>query len=63
MSDSSVGNQLKQAFGTSNLYEILEVARDATAEDIKRAYRKAALRNHPDKGMYMRHSFSYTHVS
>lgn len=29
------------------LYEVLEVARDAEAGDIKTAYRKAALRWHP----------------
>jgi molecular chaperone DnaJ len=30
-------------------YEILEVERKASADDIKRAYRKAALKFHPDK--------------
>lgn len=30
-------------------YEILGVGRDATAQDIKRAYRKLALQHHPDK--------------
>lgn len=30
-------------------YEILEVSRDANLDDIKRAYRKMALRYHPDK--------------
>jgi DnaJ homolog subfamily C member 9 len=32
-----------------NPYEELEVARDASDDDIKRAYRRAALRWHPDK--------------
>ena len=30
-------------------YDVLEVSRDASAEDLKRAYRKCAMRYHPDK--------------
>jgi len=31
-------------------YEILNVPRDATADDVKKAFRRAALKHHPDKG-------------
>lgn len=33
----------------SNYYEVLEIPRQATAEEVKKAYRKKALQYHPDK--------------
>ena len=31
-------------------YKVLDVEKDATAAQIKKSYRKLALKNHPDKG-------------
>lgn len=35
---------------SDTLYNVLGVDKDATPEDVKRAYRKAAMETHPDKG-------------
>jgi curved DNA-binding protein CbpA len=32
------------------LYDILEVSPECSAEEIKKAFRKKALQHHPDKG-------------
>jgi len=40
---------VKEAFGSTSLYLILQVEKTATSEQLKRAYYKAALRYHPDK--------------
>jgi len=31
-------------------YDLLQIMKDATEKEIKKAYKKAALEHHPDKG-------------
>ncbi|KAH8817667.1 hypothetical protein DL96DRAFT_1623054 [Flagelloscypha sp. PMI_526] len=46
--DSSSSND-KNAGGVPDYYELLQVEEDATADEIKKAFRKLALVHHPDK--------------
>ena len=34
---------------SKNYYDILEVSRDASSEEIKKSYRKLAMKYHPDR--------------
>ncbi|MFH2144010.1 MAG: DnaJ domain-containing protein [Bacteroidota bacterium] len=41
-------------------YKILEINKDATIDDIKKAYRKMAMKYHPDKVSHLGEEFQYT---
>ena len=40
---------VNETCGTTNLYEVLGVSKDAKESEIKRAYHKLSLKVHPDR--------------
>jgi DnaJ homolog subfamily A member 2 len=44
------GGREKKEVDNNKFYNILGVKKDATQDEIKKAFRKIALKEHPDKG-------------
>lgn len=42
-------DEVDNYFGTKNLYDVLNITKEATRDVIKKAYRKASLKIHPDR--------------
>jgi len=47
--DAEEGGQRRQSRTGNSLYELLDIPKDSTPEDIKKKYRRLALKYHPDK--------------
>ena len=45
---------------TGYAYKILEISKDASDEDVKKAYRRMAMKYHPDKVSYLGEDFQKT---
>ncbi|KAK2195729.1 bifunctional Heat shock protein DnaJ [Babesia duncani] len=50
MPGGGMPHRSREPVDTEKLYKLLEVNKDATENEIKKAYRKMAIKHHPDKG-------------
>lgn len=48
--DEDEGDREKKEVDNSRLYDILELQKDCTEADVKKAYKRAAMKHHPDRG-------------
>ncbi len=55
--EQSSGESREQEFSQKNAYSVLGVGRDASPEEIKRAFRRLANKYHPDKVGHMGDEF------
>ena len=60
--DSSHGVSDDKEENQTDLYMVLGVRKDASADDIKKAYRMKALRMHPNKSIYEEDELTVTRL-
>ena len=61
-SDNSDLNSLKNLNHKSNLYNILEIQKNASYDEIRKSYRKLALKWHPDKNIAVEAREKFNHI-
>jgi preprotein translocase subunit Sec63 len=45
--EDHISKQLKKVFGSTDLYAIFEVSKTASEDEIRKSYKKLALKHHP----------------
>lgn len=56
------GRMPRKTSNNTKYYEVLGVSKSASQDELKKAYRKAAIKNHPDKGGDPEKVCSWTNV-